>query len=267
MDTLKNAKKIVVKVGTSTLTYDTGKINIRRVKKLVEVLSDLKNSGTQVILVTSGAIGVGVGKLGLKKKPSDTPGIQAAATVGQCELMFMYDKLFSEYGHATGQLLITRSDIENETRKINLTNTFNKLLEYGAIPVINENDAVAVEEIVFGDNDQLSAIVADLVGADGLIILTDIDGLFSGNPKIDLDATLIPVVQEVNEDIEKLAGGAGTSRGTGGMITKLHAAKFACQAGIPTVILNGSDISDIYRVLEGRQIGTMFCAKKQNAGG
>ena len=166
LNNLKDAKKIVVKVGTSTLTYETGKTNIRRMKKLVEVLADLKNSGVQIVLVTSGAIGVGVGKLGLTEKPSDTPGRQAAATVGQCELMFMYDKLFSEYGHITGQLLITRSDIENEERRNNLINSFEKLLEYGAIPIVNENDAVAIEEIVFGDKDNLSAIVAKLISAD-----------------------------------------------------------------------------------------------------
>lgn len=262
MESLKDAKKIVVKVGTSSLTYETGKTNIRRMKKLVEVLSDLKNSGMQIVLVTSGAIGVGVGKLGLSKKPQDTPGRQAAATVGQCELMFMYDKLFSEYGHTIGQLLITRSDIDNPERKENLINTFDKLFEYGAIPVINENDAVAVEEIVFGDNDNLSAIVARLTNADGLIILTDIDGLFSGNPKTDDEAVLIPIVEEITEEIEALAGGAGSSRGTGGMITKLHAAKTAGSAGIPTVIINGTNPEDIYRIIEGRQVGTFFCAKK-----
>ena len=175
----------------------------------------------------------------------------------------MYDKLFSEYGHKIGQLLVTRSDIENSERKENLVNAFDKLLEYGAIPIVNENDAVAVEEIVFGDNDQLSAIVAKLIGADGLIIMTDIDGLFSGNPKTDKDAVLIPVVDEITEEIEKLAGGAGTRRGTGGMITKIHAAKIACDAGIPTVIMNGSNPEDIYRLMEGRQTGTMFCAQKK----
>lgn len=258
MDNLKNAKRIVVKVGTSTLTYETGKVNIRRIKKLVEVLSDLKNSGMQVVLVTSGAIGVGVGKLGLKEKPQDTPGRQAAATVGQCELMFMYDKLFSEYGHITGQLLVTRSDFENEERRNNLINSFNKLFEYGAIPVVNENDAVAVEEIVYGDNDNLSAIVAKLIKADGLIILSDIDGLYSGNPKTDDDAVLIPVVEKITEEIEALAGGAGSKRGTGGMITKIHAAKVAGSAGIPTVIINGTNPEDIYRLTEGRQTGTFF---------
>lgn len=262
MDSLKNAKRIVVKVGTSTLTYETGKMNIRRIKKLVEVLSDLKNSGKQVVLVTSGAIGVGVGKLGLSSKPKDTPGRQAAATVGQCELMFMYDKLFSEYGHITGQILVTRLDFENDERKNNLMNCFDKLFEYGAIPVVNENDAVAVEEIVFGDNDNLSAIVARLIKADGLVILSDIDGLYSGNPKTDDDAVLIPVVDKITEEIENLAGGAGSNRGTGGMITKIHAAKVAGSAGIPTVIINGTNPEDIYRLIEGRQTGTFFRPEK-----
>lgn len=258
MDNLKNAKRIVVKVGTSTLTYETGRVNIRRMRKLVEVLSDLKNSGMQVVLVTSGAIGVGVGKLGLSSKPKDTPGRQAAATVGQCELMFMYDKLFSEFGHITGQILVTRLDFENDERRVNLSNSFNKLFEYGAVPIVNENDAVAVEEIVFGDNDNLSAIVAKLINADGLIILSDIDGLFSGNPKTDDNAVLIPVVDKITEEIETLAGGAGSNRGTGGMITKIHAAKVAGSAGIPTVIINGSNPDDIYRLIEGRQTGTFF---------
>ena len=258
MDNLKNAKRIVVKVGTSTLTYETGKVNIRRMRKLVEVLSDLKNSGMEVVLVTSGAIGVGVGKLGLAAKPKDTPGRQAAATVGQCELMFMYDKLFSEFGHITGQILVTRLDFENDERGVNLSNSFNKLFEYGAVPIVNENDAVAVEEIVFGDNDNLSATVAKLINADGLIILSDIDGLFSGNPKTDDSAVLIPVVDKITEEIEMLAGGAGSKRGTGGMITKIHAAKVAGSAGIPTVIINGSNPDDIYRLIEGRQTGTFF---------
>ncbi|MCQ2470504.1 MAG: glutamate 5-kinase [Clostridia bacterium] len=258
MDNLKGAKRIVVKVGTSTLTYETGKANIRRIRKLVEVLSDLKNSGMQIVLVTSGAIGIGVGKLGLSAKPKDTPGRQAAATVGQCELMFMYDKLFAEFGHITGQLLVTKLDFENEERKNNLSNSFNKLFEYGAVPVVNENDAVAVDEIVFGDNDNLSAIVANLINADGLIILSDIDGLFSGNPKTDDNAVLIPVVEKITEEIETLAGGAGSNRGTGGMITKIHAAKVAGSAGIPTAIINGSNPEDIYRLIEGRQTGTFF---------
>ena len=252
------AKRIVVKVGTSTLTYETGKTNIRRMAAMVRTLADLKNSGLDIVLVTSGAIGVGVGKLGLREKPQDTPGRQAAATVGQCELMFMYDKLFGEYGHTVGQLLITKSDVENGERRANLTNAFEKLFEYGAIPIVNENDSVAVEEIVYGDNDSLSAIVAKLVHADMLLILTDTDGLFDANPTEDENARLIPIVEEITEEIMALAGPSGTKRGTGGMVTKLIAAKTATQAGIDTVVLNGAHPEDIYRILEGHQAGTRF---------
>lgn len=257
----KDIKRIVVKVGTSTLTYDTGKINLRRMSKLAQVLSDLKNAGIEIALVTSGAIGVGVGKLGLKERPKDTPGRQAAATVGQCELMFLYDKFFGEYGNITGQLLVTKDDFEDKERHRNLHNSFMKLFEYGAIPVINENDSVAVDEIVFGDNDSLSAHVAKIVDADTLIILTDIDGLFSANPREDENAVLIHCVDEITEEILALAGGSGTSRGTGGMITKLHAAQIATEAGIDTVVMNGSDPEEIYKLLDGRQIGTLFKAK------
>lgn len=258
----KEISRIVVKVGTSTLTYDTGKINLRRMSKLAQVLSDLKNAGVEIALVTSGAIGVGVGKLGLKERPHDTPGRQAAATVGQCELMFLYDKFFGEYGNITGQLLVTKDDFDDEERHRNLHNSFMKLFEYGAIPVINENDSVAVDEIVFGDNDSLSAHVAKIVDADLLIILTDIDGLFSANPREDENAVLIHCVDEITDETLALAGGSGTSRGTGGMITKLHAAQIATDAGIDTVVMNGSDPEEIYKLLDGRQIGTLFKAKE-----
>lgn len=260
---LKNAKRIVVKVGTSTLTYETGKTNLRRMDKLVRVLADLRNSGTEVALVTSGAIGVGVGKLGLQSKPKDTPSRQAAATVGQCELMFIYDKLFSEYGNVIGQLLVTRSDIENSERRANLINSFEKLFEFGAIPIINENDSVAVEEIVFGDNDTLSAKVAELIGADALVILTDTDGLYSGNPREDETATLIPVVDRITDDILALADTKGSSRGTGGMVTKLHAAQIATESGIDTIVMNGAEPEDLYRLFEGRQVGTHFLSEKR----
>lgn len=260
MKTFASAKRLVVKVGTSTLTYETGKTNIRRMMKLCSVLSDLHNSGIDVVLVTSGAIGVGVGKLGLSSKPTDIPGRQAAATVGQCELMFMYDKFFGEYGQKIGQLLVTKSDFENSTRRENLHNTFSKLFEYGAIPVVNENDSVATEEIVYGDNDSLSAIVAKLTDADGLIILSDIDGLFDANPMENEDARLIPVVDKIDESIISLCGGAGTNRGTGGMITKVHAAQIAGESGIPTVVMNGSAPQDIYKLIDGRQVGTLFRA-------
>ncbi|MBQ3151555.1 MAG: glutamate 5-kinase [Clostridia bacterium] len=258
---LKDAKRVVVKVGTSTLTYSNGKINIRRLKTLCEVLSDLQNSGKQVTLVSSGAIGIGAVKLGLKERPQDTPGRQAAATVGQCELMFMYDKLFGEYGHTVGQLLITRSDIENPERRENLINCFDRLFDYDAIPIINENDSVAVEEIVYGDNDNLSAQVAKLVGADVLIILSDIDGFFSANPAEDENAVLIPVVSRIDDELLHMAGPSVSRLGTGGMATKLGAAKLATEAGIDTFIMNGSNPEDIYRLFDGRQIGTHF--KKQ----
>ena len=258
---MKPIKRIVVKVGTSTLTYETGKTNIRRMVKLCSVLADLHNAGLDVVLVTSGAIGVGVGKLGLPQKPQDIPGRQAAACVGQTELMFMYDKFFSEYGQKIGQLLVTKSDFEQPERRENLSNAFQKLFEYGAIPVVNENDSVATEEIVYGDNDSLSAIVAVLTNADLLVILTDIDGLFDANPHEDPDARLIPVVEAITPEIEALCGGAGTARGTGGMLTKVHAAKTATQAGIPVVVMNGSAPQDLYRVVDGHQTGTLFLGK------
>lgn len=259
---IKNAKRIVFKVGTSTLTYSTGKTNIRRMAKLVSVLADLRNEGREIVLVTSGAIGVGVGKLGLKERPTDTPGRQAAACIGQCELMFMYDKFFSEYSHTIGQLLITKSDVESEERRNNLINAFNTMLEYGAIPIVNENDSVAVEEIVYGDNDSLSAIVAKLINADALVILTDIDGLFDGNPQENPEARLIPVVDEITPEIKALAGDAGSNRGTGGMITKLNAAEISTSAGIDTVIMSGTDPREIYKLIDGHQMGTFFVGKK-----
>lgn len=262
MAVLKDVKRLVVKVGTSTLTYDTGKTNIRRMHKLVSVLSDIVNSGIEVALVTSGAIGVGVGKLGFKERPSDISGRQAAATVGQCELMFMYDKLFGEYGHTVGQLLITKSDVDSEERRKNLVNTFEKLFYYGAVPIVNENDSVAVDEIVYGDNDSLSAIVAKLVNADALIILTDIDGLYDDNPNENEDAKLISQVDEITDELIAVAGGHGSRFSTGGMVTKLHAAQIAMDAGIDTIVMNGAAPENIYKALDGKQIGTFFTGKK-----
>lgn len=262
MAVLKDVKRLVVKVGTSTLTYDTGKTNIRRMHKLVSVLSDIVNSGIEVALVTSGAIGVGVGKLGLKERPSDISGRQAAATVGQCELMFMYDKLFGEYGHTVGQLLITKSDVDSEERRKNLVNTFEKLFDYGAVPIVNENDSVAIDEIVYGDNDSLSAIVAKLINADALIILTDIDGLYDDNPNENEDAKLISQVDEITDELIAAAGGHGSRFSTGGMVTKLHAAQIAMDAGIDTIVMNGAAPESIYKALDGKQIGTFFTGKK-----
>lgn len=258
MSVLHNPKRIVIKVGTSTLTYETGKLNIRRMAKLVSVLSDLQNAGCQVVLVSSGAIGVGTGKLGLPERPRDTMGRQAAAAVGQCELMFMYDKFFSEYGHKIGQLLITKGDVEAAGRREHLINTFDRLFDYGAVPIVNENDSVSIDELVFGDNDCLSAHVAKLVNADALIMLTDIDGLYSGNPKEDPDAHLIANVNRIDAQLKALAGGSGSNRGTGGMVTKLNAAEIATEAGIPVIIMNGETPTDLYKAVEGRQAGTFF---------
>ncbi len=259
---MDNLKRVVFKVGTTTLTHKTGKTNIKHMGELVRVLSDLMNAGVQVALVTSGAIGVGVGKLGLPGRPTDTAGKQAAATVGQCELMFMYDKMFSEYGHIVGQLLITKEDVEDAVRHENLINSFNKLFEFGALPIINENDSVAVDEIVYGDNDSLSAIVAKLIGADALVILTDIDGLYDRDPS-ESGAVLLREIGEINADIVAMAGGAGSALGTGGMETKVHAARIATAAGIDTYIINGNPIENIYELMAGRHTGTRFKAVKE----
>jgi glutamate 5-kinase len=257
---LKDAKTIVFKVGTSTLTHSEGRTNIRGMEELALVLSDLMNEGRRVVLVTSGAIGVGVGKLGLPGRPEDTAGKQAAATVGQCELMFMYDKMFSQYGHKVGQLLITREDVDDPRRRENLINTFSRLFAYGAIPIINENDAVAVDEIVYGDNDSLSAVVAALVDADALVILTETDGLFTANPMTDPEARRIPEVTEITDELRKCASGRGTALGTGGMATKLRAAEYAAANGIETYVICGKVPHDIYRLMDGESIGTHFAA-------
>ncbi len=250
------ANRIVVKVGTSTLAHKTGLMNIQRMERLVKVLADLKNSGKEIILVSSGAIGVGVGKMGLKEKPTDTPAKQACAAIGQCELMYCYDKYFSEYNHSVAQVLLTRDIIDSPERKQNVVNTFQNLLHYGVVPVVNENDTVAVEEIVFGDNDTLSAIVGSLVGADLLIILSDIDGVFDQNPRVNPNAKLIPHIPEITDSIRALAGDHGTSLGTGGMVTKITAAQIGLNAGFPTVILNGSRPENLYDLLDGKQVGT-----------
>ena len=257
-DKLKYVKRIVVKVGTSTLTYDNGKLNLNRIEKLVRVLSDLKNRGLEVILVSSGAIGVGVGKLGLNKKPSITMEKQAAAAIGQCELMYMYDKMFSEYGYITGQVLLTKDVLDNTERKQNVTNTFITLIKMGVIPIVNENDAVSVEQIEFGDNDTLSALVATLTDAETLVIMTDIDGLHEQNPKDNPDAKLISEVVEINDEIKKIAGGAGSTRGTGGMITKIMAAEIAEKAGIQTIVCDGNDPKILYKIFDGEEVGTFF---------
>lgn len=254
--------RIIVKIGTSTLAYSTGHMNIRRVEEICKVISDIKNAGNEVILVSSGAIGMGVGKLGLSERPKDIPTKQAAAAVGQCELMYTYDKLFGEYNHTVAQLLITGADIENENRHENFSNTLNRLLEMGAIPVINENDTIATEEIVIGDNDTLAAIVAKSVGADLLILLSDIEGLYTADPHKNPDAELIPVVHNVDDEIYALAGGRGSKLGTGGMKTKLDAARICLGCGCDMVITNGDTPTHLYDIVEGKSVGTRFEVEK-----
>ena len=254
--------RIVVKIGTSTLAHPTGHLNIRRVEQLCKIMSDIKNAGHEVILVSSGAIGMGVGKLGLRERPKDIPSKQAAAAVGQCELMYTYDKLFSEYHHTVAQLLITGDDTKNQKRHQNFTNTLNRLLELGALPIINENDTVATDEIVIGDNDTLAAIVAKSVSADLLILLSDIDGLYTADPHKDPNAQLIRKVTEISDGILKLAGVSSTTQGTGGMVTKLHAAEICLNCGCDMVIANGNDPANLYAILDGQGIGTTFTAEE-----
>ncbi len=253
--------RVVIKVGTSTLTHQNGNINIRRIENLCKVISDLKNAGLEIIFVSSGAIAMGVGKLGLSKKPQDIPSKQACAAIGQCELMYTYDKLFQEYNHTVAQMLMTGADFENEERHTNFDNTLNRLLEFGVLPIINENDTIATSEIKVGDNDTLSAIIATSANADLLILLSDIDGLYTADPRKDEDASLIPVVNEITEDIMNLAGTAGTSRGTGGMITKLNAAQICMDAGIDMIISNGSNPEVLYDIFDGKSVGTRFTKK------
>lgn len=258
--------RIVVKVGTSTLAHPTGRLNIQRMEKLCKVLSDLKNMGHEIILVSSGAIAMGFGKLNLSERPKDVPTKQASAAVGQCELMYIYDKLFTEYNHTVAQLLITAPDIEEGgVRKQNFHNTLARLLELGALPVINENDTISTEEFGIGDNDTLSAIVAVTIQADLLILLSDIDGLFDGDPRKNPDAKLIDTVEKIDEHIISLGGGSGSKLGTGGMATKLRAAQMATAAGCEMVIANGQSPEVLYDVAAGKRVGTRFLAKRDEA--
>lgn len=258
--------RIVVKVGTSTLAHPTGRLNIQRMEKLCKVLSDLKNMGHEIILVSSGAIAMGFGKLNLSERPKDVPTKQASAAVGQCELMYIYDKLFTEYNHTVAQLLITAPDIEEGgVRKQNFHNTLARLLELGALPVINENDTISTEEFGIGDNDTLSAIVAVTIQADLLILLSDIDGLFDGDPRKNPDAKLIDTVEKIDKHIISLGGGSGSNLGTGGMATKLRAAQMATAAGCEMVIANGQSPEVLYDVAAGKRVGTRFLAKRDEA--
>ena len=254
--------RIVVKVGTSTLAHATGRLNIQRMERLCRVLSDLKNAGHEIILVSSGAIGMGVGKLNLPGRPADMPSKQAAAAVGQCELMYTYDKQFTEYSHTVAQLLLTGEDIKSEQRSRNVRSTLSRLLELGALPIINENDTVATDEIgvenTIGENDSLSAIVAAAIGADLLVLLSDIDGLYDKDPRRHPDARLIPTVERVDDELFTLAEDSSTGLGTGGMITKLRAAAIATEAGCEMVIANGSKPEVLYDIAAGRPAGTRF---------
>ncbi len=258
----KEKRKVVIKVGTSTLTYDTGKINIRRIEHLSRVICDLKHSGCEVVLVSSGAVGVGMSKLGFSKKPETVQGKQAASAVGQSELMSMYGKFFAEYGCQVAQILITKEVLEDDTRRTNAHNAFEMLSSWDVVPIVNENDVISTAEIEFGDNDTLSAVVAELIDADTLIILSDIDGLYDKNPSVHHDAVFIPEVTEVTDELMEIAGDSGSNRGTGGMITKLIAAKKAMNAGVDMIITNGERPEVIYDIIEGIPVGTRFVAKK-----
>lgn len=254
--------RIVIKIGTSTLAHPTGHLNIRRVEQLCKIMSDIKNAGHELILVSSGAIGMGVGKLGLRERPKDIPSKQAAAAVGQCELMYTYDKLFSEYHHTVAQLLITGDDTTNDTRRFNFTNTLNRLLELGALPIINENDTVATDEIVIGDNDTLAAIVARSIHAEMLILLSDIDGLYTADPHTHPEAKLLHHVTGIDDHIREIAGISSSTQGTGGMVTKLHAADICLGCGCKMVIANGNNPGNLYDILEGKTVGTTFSEER-----
>ena len=265
---ISNTKKeknmrIVIKIGTSTLTHSTGCQNIKSTEMLCKILSDLKNMGNEVIMVSSGAIGMGTGKLGLKAKPTDIRTKQAAAAVGQCELMYTYDKMFSEYNHTIAQILITNDDFSHEDRHKNFENTLERLLEFGAIPIINENDTIATDEIKVGDNDTLSAYVAKSVKADLLIIMSDIDGLYTADPRSDKSATLIEHVDKLTPEILALGGGAGSALGTGGMKTKLDAAVICMDCGCDMIIMNGKSPEKLYDIIDGKSVGTKFKAVKK----
>ncbi|MBP5245660.1 MAG: glutamate 5-kinase [Clostridia bacterium] len=255
--------RIVVKVGTSTIAYPTGNMNIRHMENLCKVLSDIKNAGNEVILVSSGAVAMGMGKLSLKNRPKLLSLKQAVASVGQCELMYTYDKLFSEHNHTVAQILLTADDVNNKVRCKNYTNTINKLFELGVLPIINENDTVATSELLIGDNDTLAATVAKTVNADILILLSDIDGLYTADPSKNKKAKLIKEIKEITPDIEALAGGSGSKVGTGGMVTKINAAKIVNAAGCDMIIANGKTPELLYDIIEGKSVGTRFLGVKK----
>jgi len=262
MDIFRRTKRLVIKVGTSTLTHVTGKLDLMLIEKLTREIADLHNGGKEIVLVSSGAVGAGMGYLGLTERPQTIPEKQAVAAVGQVLLMQMYTKMFSEYGKVTAQVLLTREDIMNRRRYLNARNTLTNLLQYNVIPIVNENDTVAIEEINFGDNDTLSALVADLIDADGVIILTDTEGLFTQDPHLNKDARLIKVVEKIDHEVEQLAGGTVNRAGTGGMRSKIEAAKIATTGGIPLVIAHGRKENVLRRLNQGEQIGTLFLPRE-----
>ena len=254
--------RIVIKVGTSTLAHPGGRLNIRHTEDLVKVWSDIKNAGHELVVVSSAATGLGVGKLQIAR-PQDMVTKQAAAAVGQCELMYTYDRLFGQYNHTVAQMLLTWEDFDHENRRVNLHNTLERLLELGAIPIINENDPIACEEYSLGDNDTLAALVAECIHADLVILLSDIDGLYTADPHTHADAQLIPLVESITPDIVELAGGAGSALGTGGMATKISAARRATAAGVDLIIANGAHAEVLYDITDGKPVGTRFAGKKE----
>ena len=261
---MKKWKRIAIKVGTSTICYPSGRLNIRTVEKLVRVLSDLANASNEIILISSGAIAMGVGKLNLEKRPDDIVGKQACAAVGQCELMYIYDKLFSEYNHTVAQVLLTGEDMENTDRRSSFQNTMFKLLKYHAIPILNENDTMSTTEITsIGDNDTLAALVAKYTACDLLVLLSDIDGLYTADPHTDTNAKLITHVSSIDTTIRNHAKGTNSKQGTGGMITKLNAAELCMNNGIDMIIANGSNPLILYDIMEKKPVGTLFEASEE----
>lgn len=261
-EALKKANRIVIKVGTSTITYANGKRNFSQIDRLAREISDLQNQGKEMILVTSGAVAVGVDRMGLPGKPKTIPGKQAAAAVGQGVLMHTYEKFFADYGQIVAQVLITKTEAIDRHRYTNTRNTFMELMRQRVIPIVNENDVVALDELKIGDNDNMSALVAGIVDADLVIILSDVDGLYTANPQTHPDAVIVPEVAEITPEIEASAGGVGSARGTGGMATKIQAAKAATSSGIHLVIASGTEKNAITRVLQGEELGTLFVSRE-----
>lgn len=262
----RNKNRVVIKIGTSTLTHPTGRLNLRRMEAIVKTLADLHNAGRNIILVSSGSIGLGAAKLGLGGRPKDTPGKQACAAVGQCELMYMYDQMFSKYSITVAQVLLTKY-VLLEDRRLHVQNAMRRLLDHGALPIVNENDTVAIDELELevGENDSLAAIVAEVTGAELLVMMTDIDGLYDRDPHLSKNAKLIPVVEHIDRSIWESAGGAGTALGTGGMKTKINAAEIATKAGVDTVIMNGRDPEKLYDLFANEPVGTVFLAERPNS--